>query len=85
MSTNPPAQLIIARTGNVAAPAVEKVTYAEVTTQGVLTLDAVVRSISERGGLAASDIDVADLSQRSVVGYPVARACTGVDALQPLL
>lgn len=38
-----------------------------------------------RGGLNEQDIDVTPLSDTTVIGYPIARQCTGADALQPLL
>src|SRR5699024_2118422 len=38
-----------------------------------------------RGGLPAEVIDVSGLGDKEVLGYPIARQCTGADALRPLL
>lgn len=50
-----------------------------------IRLSDVCESISIRGGLDNSDLDVSPLSSKYLMGYPIARQCTGVDALQPLL
>jgi hypothetical protein len=50
-----------------------------------IPLSNVVTRICIRGGLTEDDIDVADLSGINVIGYPIARQATAIDALQPLL
>lgn len=49
------------------------------------TLAELVTAICVRGGLSESDIDVTDIAGITVHGYPVARQCTAVDCLTPLL
>ena len=85
MSANAPASLIIARTGNINAPAIEKITYAEVATQGAPSLDEVASNIVDRGGLAAADADYTGIGGQTVQGYTIAKQMNAVSALSPLL
>ena len=73
MSANVPASLIIARTGNVSAPAIQKITYAEVDAQGAPTLDEIVRNIVNRGGLADNNADYTGIGGQAVQGYTIAK------------
>jgi hypothetical protein len=52
---------------------------------GSIDLASIASQISQRGDLTVGDIDVSALEGTPVIGYPIARACTGVDALTPLL
>jgi hypothetical protein len=52
---------------------------------GTIALSDAVARICTRGGLQSGDIDASDLSGTSFEGYPIARPCTAIDALTPLL
>lgn len=50
-----------------------------------LPVAVVIERICKRGGLAAEQIDTNSLPAIDVGGYPIARPCSGVEALMPLL
>lgn len=50
-----------------------------------IALSDICSRISERGGLESTHVDVTALDGIDVAGYPIARQCTGADALAPLL
>lgn len=50
-----------------------------------MTLSDIAGQICRRGGLEESHIDAGDVMDEFVLGYPIARQCTGTDALRPLL
>lgn len=50
-----------------------------------LPLGVVIERICKRGGLRADQIDVSGLPLTDVWGYPIARPCSGIEALTPLV
>jgi hypothetical protein len=54
-------------------------------TPGSLTLAEVITRIVVRGGLTADDIDVSELTDVQVLGYPIARQADAISCIDPLL